>query len=124
MEDFNFVRDLPEECLCRICLCLLNDPHLTTCCGHHFCKDCIFKVAQANKSCPMCKMKGFVAVVDKHVQRKIRALTVRCSFYGKGVAGRVSYEGWRNILTLLAVSANLMKAFVQKVVAKKSCFRA
>ena len=84
MEDFDFVQDIPEEYLCSICLCLLCDPHLTTCCGHHFCKDCIFKVAQANESCPMCKTVGFVAVVDKNIQRKIRALSARCRFYEKG----------------------------------------
>ena len=32
----------------------------------------------------MCKTEGFVAVVDKNVHRKIRALTVRCNFHDKG----------------------------------------
>ena len=32
----------------------------------------------------MCKTDGFVAVVDKNMQRRIRALTVRCRFRGKG----------------------------------------
>lgn len=83
-EEYDFVSGLPEEYQCHICLCLLNDPHLTTCCGHHFCKSCIFRVAQANQACPMCKMEGFVAVVDKNVSRKIRALFVRCQFHSKG----------------------------------------
>ena len=84
LDDFQFVNDLSEEYQCHICLSLLDDPHLTTCCGHHFCKNCIFKVAQANQACPMCKAEGFVAVVDKNVHRKIRALPVYCQFRGKG----------------------------------------
>lgn len=83
-DEYDFVNGLPEEYQCHICLCLLADPHLTTCCGHHFCKDCIFKVAKANQACPMCKMEGFMAVVDKNVYRKIRALPVRCHFHSKG----------------------------------------
>ena len=81
---YNFVDDLSEEYQCHICLSLLGDPHLTTCCGHHFCKDCIFKVAQANQGCPLCKTEGFVAVIDKNIQRRIRALRVYCQFRAKG----------------------------------------
>ena len=84
MEEFDFVDGLPDEYSCTICLCLLSNPHLTTCCGHHFCKDCIFKVAQTNKPCPMCKTEGFVAVVDKSLERKIRSLCVRCTFHRNG----------------------------------------
>ena len=92
-EEYQFVNDLPEEYQCSICLSVLNDPHLTTCCGHHFCKECICKVAQANQACPMCKTEGFVAVIDKNVFRKIRALPVRCHFHSKGCGWQGELRG-------------------------------
>ena len=83
-EEYDFVKELPDEYQCHICLSLLDEPHLTTCCGHHFCKECIHKVAQAKQACPMCKADGFMAVIDKNIVRRIRALEVRCKFRAKG----------------------------------------
>ena len=83
-DDYEYLDDLPEEYQCSICLSLLKDPHLTTCCGHHFCKECIIRVAQANQPCPMCKTEGFIAVIDKNVSRRIRALAVKCKYHSRG----------------------------------------
>ena len=82
--DYDFIVELPDEYQCSICLSLLNEPHLTACCGHHFCKKCINRVVEDSKPCPMCKAAKFVAVIDKNIERKLRALEVRCRFRANG----------------------------------------
>ena len=41
MEDCCFVKDPPDDYLCMICVKVLNEPHLTDCCGQHFCQVCL-----------------------------------------------------------------------------------
>ena len=55
--DLSFVEDLPKhvEIECPVCLNILTDPHLVSCCGHNFCGFCIERVKASDGSCPMCK---------------------------------------------------------------------
>ncbi len=41
----NFVDSLPEKYNCGTCK---SQPHVTECCGQHFCKDCLKKSASQN----------------------------------------------------------------------------
>ncbi len=83
-EEYDFVDRLPDEYTCSVCLDVLREPHLTTCCGRHFCKRCIERVLNYGKPCPLCKHPGFVAVIDKSVERRILAMKVRCPFTALG----------------------------------------
>ena len=40
--DYEFVRQVPERFMCiNICTKVLREPHLTVCCGQHFCGSCL-----------------------------------------------------------------------------------
>lgn len=77
-EDYDFVEPLLDEHNCSVCLDVLKEPHLTTCCGRHFCRACLQRVVEDGKPCPLCKEDGFLAVIDKSIERRILSLKVRC----------------------------------------------
>uniref|UniRef100_A0A1X7SL45 RING-type domain-containing protein n=1 Tax=Amphimedon queenslandica TaxID=400682 RepID=A0A1X7SL45_AMPQE len=85
-EEVSFVEDLPKhvEIECPVCLNILTDPHLVSCCGHNFCGSCIERVKASNGSCPMCKEKEYIVVVNKERFRIINGLEVYCSNKEKG----------------------------------------
>ena len=77
-DDLKFYEIPPKqiEIECPICFCImLRDPHLTTCCGHHFCGLCISRV---KRSCPFCKSVDFSSFLDKNRLRIINGLKVYC----------------------------------------------
>ena len=41
--DHDFV-DPPKDLECPVCMLVLRDPHLISCCGNHFCRNCISRV--------------------------------------------------------------------------------
>ena len=55
---------------------MLNDPHLTSCCGHHFCETCINRVKDSNGACPYCKEKEYQTMPNKDRLRIISGLNV------------------------------------------------
>lgn len=70
---------LEIEIECPICLqVMLADPHLVTCCGHHFCGSCIKPIQTGGQYCPFCKEKDYQAVPNKDRGRIIKGLKVRC----------------------------------------------
>ena len=85
-EELSFVKELPEhvEIECPVCLNILTDPHLVSCCGHNFCGSCIERVKASNGSCPMCKEEKYQAIPDKKCSRIINGLEVYCSNKKKG----------------------------------------
>ena len=85
-EELSFVKELPEhvEIECPVCLNILTDPHLVSCCGHNFCGSCIERVKASNGSCPMCKEKKYQSFIDKKCSRIINGLEVYCSNKEKG----------------------------------------
>ena len=85
-EELSFVKELPEivEIQCPICLGILKDPHIMSCCGHNFCGSCIERVKASNGSCPMCKDKKYQSFIDKKCSRIINGLEVYCSNKKKG----------------------------------------
>ena len=76
--DFDFIEEPPEELNCSVCLLVLRDPHLTSCCGNHFCQSCIEKLKQSTCPCPLCKETSFSTFLDKSFQRKVNELKVHC----------------------------------------------
>ena len=86
-DELTFVEEPPKilELECPICLqVMLNDPHLVSCCGHHFCGPCIKKANREKKPCPLCKQRHHQAMVDKNIQRNINGLHVYCINNKKG----------------------------------------
>ena len=85
-EELSFVQEVPEqiEIECPICLNILRDPHIVSCCGHNFCGSCIERVKASNGSCPMCKEKEYQSFIDKKCLRNINGLEVYCINKKKG----------------------------------------
>ena len=72
---------------CNVCVKVLKDPHLTSCCGQHFCESCLsFWFGKGQKVCPHCRARGakFRHFLDKSFKREIEILLVVCSNKDKG----------------------------------------
>ena len=77
--DLDFMdSDLPDDYECPVCLLILNDPQMVSCCGRKYCKDCISRIATANQPCPFCK-ESFSCMAEKQLNRRILGLKVKCS---------------------------------------------
>ena len=85
-DELSFVNKLPEhiEIECPVCLNILVNPHLVSCCGHNFCEDCIERVKASNGACPMCKERSFQVMVNKGHLRIINGLQVYCTNRRRG----------------------------------------
>ena len=85
--DYEFVEEIPEQLVCSaICTKVLRDPHLTDCCGQHFCNFCLehwFK-KQGKQVCPHCQMERFSHILDKPLKRRIDQLRVHCTNHKAG----------------------------------------
>ena len=77
--DFETVEEVPTKFLCSICSKILHDPHLTGCCGKHFCATCLNK--QEKQTCPLCKdqEEPFKHMLDKSIRGEIYKLKIYCT---------------------------------------------
>ena len=96
--DEDFVGPVAESLLCHVCTKPLRDPHLTTCCGQHFCESCLKQWSASNheeQRCPFCRCAGddFQHFIDKKTKREINSLKVRCVNGEKGCAEWVGELG-------------------------------
>ena len=83
--DCDFTEAPPEELQCPVCLRVLRDPTLNSCCGQHFCQSCIRGAMEDHRPCPLCKEMSFTLFLDKKVRRKIlHQLEVRCPALAQG----------------------------------------
>ena len=83
--DYQYALEVPERFICNICTKVQRDPHLTSCCGQHFCESCLehwFK-KQGKKSCPHCR-KGLHHFLNKERKRDIHELKIHCIHHGEG----------------------------------------
>ena len=85
-QSYDFITPPPEEFNCSICTGILRDPHLTECCGNHFCASCLreWKKSADSRTCPHCRAANFNHILDKRSRREIGELQVRCSFRSEG----------------------------------------
>ena len=85
-DELYFTERVPEhlDLECPICLQVMWDPYLVSCCGHHFCGECIEQARKTNPFCPLCKSKDYQTICDKGLQRTIASLSVKCINYSKG----------------------------------------
>ena len=70
------VSEYPDSLECPICLQLMKDPHIVSCCGKKFCEPCLQRLQ--NNGCPICK-EQYTSMVEKELQRQILNLKMNCS---------------------------------------------
>ena len=63
---------------CPVCLQILREPHLISCCEHNFCAACIERVGKDGKPCPLCNEPGFTTMANKGLKRTLREFRVYC----------------------------------------------
>ena len=68
-----------NEFECPLCLFVTREPHLTDCCGQHFCQACINRIITDRKPCPFCKANSYVVIFDKKQKRRVLELNVECT---------------------------------------------
>ena len=78
LQRFNFITQPSKDFSCPVCLSVLQEPFLTTCCGGHFCDGCVQKVKKHLDECPLCKERPLNAVIDKYFKRQLDQLMVYC----------------------------------------------
>ena len=84
--EFNFVVAPPQDRFCPVCTELLTEPFLSDC-GHHVCRECRGRIMASGKTeCPTCRGPNLLsdARLNKHLQREIYDLKVRCKYHKAG----------------------------------------
>ena len=76
-----FIGVIPEDLRCRVCKHVIRNSKFLSCCGEHFCKDCIQPLWN---QCPACSETDFSVVIDETQNRKILALEARCIMKHRG----------------------------------------
>ena len=90
--NFRFVEQPSEDFFCPVTLCLLLQPHLTTCCGTHLSQEAANKIMRDKKPCPLCKASNWMTMLDKFFQRRVMELHVFCTHNERGC-------GWQGALS-------------------------
>ena len=73
-----------DKYVCPVCLLLLREPHLVSCCGHHFCGACVERVQRGGKACPYCAV-SFTTMYNKGLEREmLNELQVFCTYKDQG----------------------------------------
>ena len=110
---YTFVDPLPKKYICGICNTLLREPHVTECCGQHFCEDCLKKSASQNtiqqqndslgltedrflgpqtSDCPHCGQNNFHHIRYLLFKREIDSMKVHCLQRPIGCNMQVAYS--------------------------------
>ena len=72
------------ESECSVCLQILREPHMVTCCGNRMCNSCINHIKVSGEPCPLCRATDFETVHDKKLEEKLKHLQVRCTHAKSG----------------------------------------
>ena len=88
-----FLEPLPDKLQCPVCLRnVQKNPHLTRCCGNHFCQTCIESVQERGHACPLCKSNRIEIFPNLQQKRDINQLRVRCPLH-KENHGECEWKG-------------------------------
>ena len=84
--ELDFVIAPHEDYICPVCTKVLVEPHVTECCGQHFCEQCLKRWfrEQGKNSCPHCRSEQFTHNRYLPLKRKINELLVYCSNRSEG----------------------------------------
>ena len=80
--DCEFVNPPPDafQAECPICLQILKEPCVIECpCGQKMCRECVERIKEAGKSCPLCNKTDFSYVRDYGLERYLKSCDVWCS---------------------------------------------
>ena len=80
--DCEFVTPPPDvlQTECPVCLQIPKEPCLISCkCGKEFCRECIERIKQDNKPCPLCNKSEFTFLRHYGSERYLNAQEVFCS---------------------------------------------
>ena len=84
--EYVFSQHVPQYAQCPICLGILQNAVVTSCCHAAFCLDCCEKANQASRRCPICRHEGYQHArdefIDKQVVGNILAKCCRCRWTG------------------------------------------
>ena len=73
---------------CPVCLLVLKQPCLISCCGHKYCRACIERVKKDTKPCPLCNEPDFSFLQERALERYLRDLDVWCCYKKVGCEWR------------------------------------
>ena len=73
---------------CPVCLLVLKEPCLTSCCGHKYCRVCIERVKKDTKPCPLCNKPDFSFMQELALERYLKDLDVWCCYKKVGCEWR------------------------------------
>jgi len=117
-DKITFVELPSHDFKCPICLGVLKEPFLTSCCGNHFCKPCIVSVKKDSSKCPLCKATPLNGIINKHFKRSLDQLKVYCIYkemgcewigeYGK-VEKHLDFDNEKGECQFVAVKCPLSK---------------
>ena len=84
--DCDFVEKPPEafQTECPVCLLILKEPCLISCCGHKFCRECIERVKNDDKPCPLCGEQDFTFMRERGLERFLQGSEVWCAHKDEG----------------------------------------
>ncbi len=101
ISSYTFVDPLPDKYKCEICKNLLRQPHVTECCGQHFCEECLEKAAseinpahnhqKIGTKCPHCRHSSFHHIRYLPFKRDIDSMKVYCLRKSSGCNVQVAY---------------------------------
>ena len=87
--DNAFISDVPDRLVCKLCHLPSRDPHLSVCCGHIFCMSCAeWRRNSQHSECPMCGNESFSSVLNKQIDREVKALVIQCKNQSDGCTWR------------------------------------
>ena len=89
---------------CPVCLLILKEPCLISCCGHKFCRECIEHIKADEKACALCNKVDFSSMRELGLERALNDLEVWCSYRKEGCE-------WRGKLGKLDEHLNQIPAF-------------
>ena len=69
---------------CPVCLLVLKEPCIVSCCGHKFCRECIEPIEKDKKPCPLCNKPDFKFMRERALERSLKDLEVWCSYRNEG----------------------------------------
>ena len=97
--DCDFIDAISDSLLCPVCLNVVRDPHILSCCGVKICQTCLATYKTRSPSsrgpkCPKCR-QYFQDFQEKDASRQILDLKVHCSRKGHGCnwEGELRYLG-------------------------------
>ena len=109
--DCQFVRPPQElEAECPICLLVIRNAHITSCCGRNFCKSCVQR-SQLQTGCSLCNGSGFTIVYNRALDAKLKEFDVYCTH-------KKSSCGWVGRLEHLDTHLNPQEKGREKVACK------